>query len=82
MKDELVAFRVSSAEVRLLDDLVNAYGTNRSELIRMMIRREAEDRALELTFLRKDADQERLFELSKVISSGDNILVKWGENEK
>ncbi len=68
MKSELLNFRASSQEVQLLEALVKSYGTNKSELLRFMIRREAQDRALEVLFKSQSNDQARLVELSELIS--------------
>ena len=64
----IINFRASDQEVKLLEALEKAYDTNKSEIMRMMIRREAEDRALEVIFLRRIDDQERLFELGELIA--------------
>ena len=64
----IINFRASDQEVKLLDALEKAYGVNKSEILRLMIRQEAEDRALEVIFLRRIDDQERLFELGELIA--------------
>jgi len=63
----IINFRASDQEVKLLDALEKAYGVNKSKILRLMIRREAEDRALEIIFKSKASDQERLFELGELI---------------
>jgi len=74
MRDEMIAFRASPYEAKLLDALSEAYGVNRSEIMRMMIRREAEDCALEAYFKSKHADQARLFELSELIEKNSVLM--------
>ena len=73
MKDYMISFRASSYECKLLDAIAEAYETNKSELVRMMIRREAEDRALEVFFKSRKADQDYLFELSELLEK-DTVL--------
>ena len=63
----IINFRASDQEVKLLKALEKAYGVNKSEILRLMIRREAEDRALEIIFKSKASDQERLFAISDLI---------------
>jgi len=63
----IINFRASDQEVNLLEALEKAYSANKSEILRLMIRREAEDRALEIIFKSKASDQERLFALGDLI---------------
>ena len=63
----IINFRASDQEVKLLNALEKAYGVNKSEILRLMIRREAEDRALEIIFKSKASDQARLFALGELI---------------
>jgi len=69
----IINFRASSQDVRLLEALEKSYGVNKSEILRLMIRREAEDRSLEIIFIGRIADQERLFRLGELIER-DQVL--------
>jgi len=71
--DELINFRASSQDVRLLEALEKAYGVGKSEILRMMIRREVEDRALEVIYSRDAYNQDRLLKLSELIVK-DTVL--------
>jgi len=73
MKKYTISFRASSYELNLLEAIAEAYQTSKSELVRMMIRREAEDRALEVFFKSRKADQEYLFELAQLLEK-DTVL--------
>jgi len=71
--DTFINFRASSQEVKLLEGLEKSYGVNKSEILRMMIRREAEDRALEIIFAHDANEQARLFALGELIGK-DQVL--------
>jgi len=71
--DTIINFRASSQDVKLLEALEKAYGVNKSEILRSMIRREAEDRGLEIIYSCKAYDQDRLFELGELIEK-DTVL--------
>jgi len=72
--DIFINFRASPQEVKLLESLEKAYGANKSEILRMMIRREAEDRALEIIFARDADAQARLFALGEMIGKKNQVL--------
>jgi len=71
--DKLIHFRASDKDAKLLESLEKSYGVNKSEIMRLMIRREVEDRALEIVFKSDALNQERLFALGEMISK-DQVL--------
>jgi len=73
MLDTTINFRASSQDVKLLEALEKAYGVGKSEILRSMIKREAEDHALDVIYARDAFDQGHLFAMGQMIEK-DTVL--------
>jgi antitoxin component of RelBE/YafQ-DinJ toxin-antitoxin module len=61
-KNDFITIRASSSDRKALEDVAKAYGLNKSEVLRFLLRREIRDLAI-YSDKPKESDQLRIFEL-------------------
>lgn len=65
-RNELIAYRVNEQEKKELGMLAQFYGVNKSELIRLLVEREARDQAEVVQIASKSEDPVKLARLMRI----------------